>query len=288
MRAALAVSVLALAPALWGCGGGEREAPSEPPAELLREAVANPAQSGEAAIGLDLVLEGDSLLAGASEADLQGPFALDEAGGLPSFDLALDAQVAGFGVDGELVSTGEDAYVVFFGENYRVGAARVAELERGLRAAREEGGPPSLALEVDGWFEDPQYAGTEEVAGTETERIEGTLDSRAAAQDLSGLMAALGAPQLLRELASGARDGPVEAWVAYDDHTIRRFRAQFPFAVPAARRAAVGDISGGAVTLDAEISDVGAEVSVEPPAGGGFQPIEDLTDRLESLAGLAL
>jgi hypothetical protein len=288
LRAALAVSALALAPALWGCGGGEREAPSEPPAELLREAAANPAQSGEAAIGLDLVLEGDSLLAGASEADLQGPFALDEAGGLPSFELALDAGVAGFGVDGELVSTGEDAYVVFFGENYRVGAARVAELERGLRAARKEGGSPSLGLEVDAWFEDPQYAGTEEVAGTETERIEGTLDSRAAAQDLSGLMAALGAPQLLRELASGARDGPVEAWVAYDDHTIRRFRAQFPFSVPAARQAAVGDISGGAVTIDVEISDVGAEVTVEPPAGGGFQPIEDLTDRLESLAGLAL
>ena len=274
--------------AATGCGGeDEREPPSEPPAELLRQAVQNPAQSGEAEIGLSVVLEGNSLLAGQSGAQLQGPFALDEGGGLPSFDFALDGEVAGFGVDGQLVSTGDDAFVVFFGENYRVGPQRVAELEQDLRAAREEGGPPALALQVDEWFRDPRYAGTEDVAGTQTELVEGTLDSRAAARDLAGLMAALGAPALLRELARGARDGPVQAWVAYDDHTIRRFRTEFPFAVPATRQAAVGDISGGAVTIDAQISDVGAEVSVEPPPGGGFQPIEDLTDRLRSLAGLA-
>lgn len=284
MRAALAVSVLALAPALWGCGGGEREAPSEPPAELLREAATNPAQSGDAAIGIDLVLEGDSLLAGASETDLQGPFALDEAGGLPSFDLVLASEVAGFGVDGELVSTGEDAYVVFFGENYRVGPEQFDALDEQLGKP----GAAGLGLRIDEWVRDPRYAGAEEVAGTETERIEGTLDSRAAGADLANLMDAFGAPRLLGELAAGAGDGPIEIWVAFDDHTIRRVRAQFPFAVPAARQAAAGEISGGAVTLDAEISDVGAEVSVQPPPGGGFQPIEDLIDRLRSLAGLAL
>ena len=168
-----------------------------------------------------------------------------------------------------------------------MGPQRVAELEQDLRAAREEGGPPALALQVDEWFRDPRYAGTEDVAGTQTELVEGTLDSGAAARDLAGLMAALGAPALLQELARDARDGPIQAWVAYDDHTIRRFRTELPFAVPAARQAAVGDISGGAVTIDAQISDVGAEVSVEPPPGGGFQPIEELTDRLRSLAGLA-
>ncbi len=277
---------LAAALLLASCGESDPEQPSEPPAELLREAVANPASSGESAIGVAVVAEGDSLLAGSTSVDLRGPFQLDEAGGVPSFDFALDAEVAGFGVDGSVVSTGEDAYVVFFGENYRVGPERFAELERGLLAAREEGGPPSLALEVDKWFVDPRYAGSDEVGGTDTERIEGTLDSRAAAQDLSGLLAGLGAPALVRELAAGVGDGPVEAWVAYDDHTIRRLRAQFPFTVPAARQAAAGGVSAGAVTLDAEISDVGAEVSIEPPPGGGFQPIEDLIAELRDLASL--
>jgi hypothetical protein len=287
IHAVVAALALALGAAGCGDGGSDHEQPSETPEELLRQAVANPATSGEAQIDVDATLEGGSLLAGATGAEMEGPFALDEAGGLPSFDFELDAEVAGFGVDGEVVSTGEDAFVVFFGENYRVGAARVAQLERGLLAARDEGGPPSLALAVDKWFTDPRYGGSEEVAGTETERIEGTLNSQAAAQDLTGLMAALGAPPLIRELAAGAGDGPVEAWVAYDDKTIRRLRAQFPFTVPPARQEAAGGISGGAVTLDAEISDVGADVTIEPPEGGGFQPIEQLIQRLQSLAGLA-
>lgn len=286
--AAAGIAAVVSAIVLASCGGGsDPEQPSESPEELLREAVANPATSGEAAIDFDATLQGDSLLAGATGAELEGPFALDEAGGLPSFDFELDANVAGYGVGGELVSAGEDAFVVFFGENYRVGAARVAELERGLLAAPDEGGPPSLAVEVDKWFRDPRYAGSEDVGGTETERIEGTLDSRAAAQDLSGLTAALGAPPLIRELAAGAGDGPVEAWVSYDDHTIRRLRAQFPFKVPPARQAEAGGLSGGAVALDAEISDVGADVTLEPPEGGGFQPVEQLIRRLQSLAGLA-
>ena len=199
--------------------------------------------------------------------ELQGPFALDEGGGLPSFDFALDGEVAGFGVDGQLVSTGDDAFVVFFGENYRVGPQRVAELEQDLRAAREEGGPPALALQVDEWFRDPALRG-DRGRGRHRDRA-GRGNARLARGRPGPGRAdgALGAPALLRELARGARDGPVQAWVAYDDHTIRRFRTEFPFAVPAARQAAVGDISGGAVTIDAQISDVGAEVSVEPPAG---------------------
>jgi hypothetical protein len=282
VKVLIACSVLAAL--LASCGDGEPEAPSEPPAELLREAVANPAQSGESDISLDLALEGDSLLAGPSSVGLDGPFALDPEGGIPSFDFALDAEVAGFGVDGELVSTGDDAYVVFFGENYRVGPEQFDALDEQLGTA----GAAGLGLRIDRWFVDPRYAGAEEVEGTETERIEGTLDRRRAGADLANLLSAFGAPPVLAEAAFRAGSGPIEAWVAFDDHTIRRVRAQFPFKVPPALRERAGGISGGAAAIDAEISDVGAEVTVEPPPGGGFQPIEQLIDRLSSLAGLAL
>lgn len=284
---ALALVGLGLGLVLGACGS-DPETPSQPPAELLARAAANPAVSAEASIDLDAVLRGDSLLAGPSAAELEGPYALDAGGGLPSFEFELDAEVAGFGVDAELVSTGEDAYVVFFGENYRVGPERVAALERGLRAAREQGGSPSLELDVASWFRNPRYAGGEEVAGTEAERIVGTLDARAAATEVSGLAAALGAPSPLREIAAGAGRGPVEAWVAYEDDTIRRLRARLPFAVPPDRRDEARGIGGGTISLDAEISEVGTEVSVEPPEGGGFQPVEQLLDRLRSLADLAL
>lgn len=251
---------------------------------MLATAVANPATSGDADIDLNVVLEGSSLLAGTTTVSAEGEFALDESGGLPSFDFTTDAEVAGFGLDVDLVSAGDDAYVVFFGENYRIGPELTAEIEDSLlRGGTAAGG---LGLDVAAWFKDPQYAGTESVGGTDTELIEGTLDAKAAGEDLAALAGAVGAPPLVEALAAGAGSGPVEAWVAYDDKTIRRLRLQFPFTVPLAQQQVVGGISGGAVTLDAEISDVGADVTIEPPEGGGFQPIEQLIGRLQDLASL--
>jgi len=269
---------------LAACGGGEDPAtPSEPPAALLANAAADPATSGEAAIDVALDLQGDTLLAGAAGFDATGPFDLGDGTGVPAFDLDAEAGVAGYGLDTDVVSTGEDAYVVFFGENYRVGAERVAEAEAALAGAGKGGG---FGLDVAGWFRDPSYAGSEEVGGTETEKVEGTLDAPAAAADLSDLARAVGAPPFLSALAEGAGSGPVEAWVAYEDMTIRRLRIQFPFTIPQSQVAQARGIESGAVTIDAEISDVGADVSIEPPEGGGFKPIERLTDRIESLASL--
>ena len=277
-----AVAILPLA----ACGEeDDPDPPDQPPAELLREAAANPATSGEAEIDLSIRLDGSSLLAGTTTVELSGPFELVE-GGLPRFDFAVDAEVAGFGVDGALVSTGDDAFVVFFGENYRVGTERVAAITQRLGAAGAGSGSAGLGLDVAGWFEQPRYAGSEEVGGAETERIEATLRSDAAARDLAELASALGAPGALRALAAGAEPGPAEAWIALEDETIRRLRVQFPFTVPPAQRAAARGIGGGAVSLDAEIADVGTEVEIEPPPGGGFQPIEQLIARLRDLASL--
>jgi hypothetical protein len=278
-RAVLPAALLAVS--ISACGGSDPEPPDEPPAALLREAAANLPASGEAEIGVDVVLEGDSLLSGPVAVALDGPFALDPAGGLPRFDFEADAEVAGFGLDGAVVSTGDDAFVVFFGENYRVGPERTAELEDSLQAARSEG----AALRAGEWVRKPAYDGTEEVGGVDAVRITGTVDPEAVMRDLEGLASALGTPP--GAVRSGALSaGPAEAWVALDDRTLRRIRVQLTFEASDGVRARYG-VAAGALTLDAEVSDIGAEVTIEPPPGGGFQPIEDLTGRIESLAGLA-
>lgn len=285
IRALAALAALAGALALSACGGGEEDqaTPTEPPAGLLAQAAANPATSGEASIEIDMDLEGDTPLAGAAGFEGTGPFDLGDGSGLPAFELDGEADAAGFGLDTDVISTGDDAFVIFFGENYRVGAERVAAAEAALADAAGGGG---FGLDVAGWFRDPSYAGSEDAGGADTEKVEGVLDADAAASDLSELARAIGAPPVVIALADGAGSGPVEAWVAYDDKTIRRLRAQFPFTVPPDQLALTRGIESGTVTIDAEISDVGAEVSIEPPEGGGFQPIEDLTSRLESLASL--
>ena len=165
-RAAAGVAALAGALVLAACGGGDEDhpTPTEPPAELLEQAAANPASSGEAAIDIDMDLEGDTILAGAAGFEATGPFDLGDGTGLPAFELDGEGAAAGFGIDADLISTGDDAFVIFFGENYRVGPERFAEAEAAL--AEASGGAGGIGLDVAGWFRDPSYAGSEEVGGT--------------------------------------------------------------------------------------------------------------------------
>ncbi len=274
-------SLALLAGLLIGCGGPET--PSEPPEELLREAAENAPSSGEAAIAVEAELEGDSLLAGDARLELEGPFERPAGGEAPRFDLALDAELAGLGVDGALISTGDDAFVVFFGESYRLGEERFAQLERRLRAAAARG--EDFGLDPIGWLEGPRYAGEDEVGGVATERIEATVRGDLVLRDLAELATGVGGLPALDALR-GVGGGAAEVWVAYEDRTIRRLRLRFPFTVPAGLRALTGGVSGGALTMDAEVSNLGAEVEIEPPAGGGFQPIDQLLRRLGDLASL--
>ncbi len=278
-RRLAAATLAAFLIALAGCGDGEPETPDEAPAELLREAAANPVSSGEAEIDLALDLEGDSILAGPAEVSADGPFERGDAA-LPRFALEGDAEVAGFGIDGAVISTGDDAFVDFFGELYRVGPERIAEIERRLAAT---GG---LGLDVAGWISGPAYGEIESVGGVDAQEVEGTLRTESAAGELAALAEAVGAPALVRALAEGAGDGTAEAWVALDDRTIRRLRIRFPFTVPRELLTASRGVTAGTVSLEVEVSDVGAEVEIEPPAGGGFKPISRLIDELRGLASL--
>ena len=280
-----AVLALLAAGSAPGCGGGEdREPPSEPPAQLLSDALANPPSSGEVSLDAGAELAGDSLLSGSVGARLDGPFAAAARGELPRFGLALDAELAGFGVDGELISTGDDAFVVFFGENYRVGAPRTAQAAERWRAAAS--GSEALGPAVASWFRSPRYAGAEEAGGVESQRIEAELDGERAGREVAAIARALGAPPLLPALAAGAGEGSAEAWVGFDDRTLRRLRIEFPFRVPAAAREAALGVASGTASVDVELSDLGEPVEIEPPPGGGFQPISQLTGRLADLARL--
>lgn len=263
LRGTAAALILGAA-ALGGCGGGDDPPPQPdlPPAQLLREAARDPVPRAVATIQLDYDLEGSSALAGDGFASLHGPYELDGEGALPSFDFDLDANVAGFGLDGKLVSTGEDAFVVFFGENYRAGPDLVGRARRML---------PVGGLDVASWIRNPRYAGPDDVAGARTERIEGRLDPAAAAG-----------------LIPGAGPGPVSAWVASEDDTLRRVSAQLPYRAPPGSRAAALGVTRGTVAIDAQISSVGSEAEIAPPPGGGFQPLERLIERIRGLAGLAL
>jgi hypothetical protein len=243
LPAALCAAALALgAPA---CGGGDDEpaAPDVPADEMLDRAFERLPRSGVASVDLEAVLPGGP--AEAVAAQLEGPFETSS-GGLPGFDLEGEAQAAGFGVDLRLVATGGDAYVVFFGENYRVGPEGVAELER-----------RTAGVDPRSWFGSARHAGSEELDDTDVYRVDASLRADRVAADFAAAGLGDGVD------VSGLQGGTATALIGVDDGVIRGVR-----------------VSSEAVGLDVELSDLGEAQSIEPPPGGGFQPIEDLLERI--------
>lgn len=240
-----AAIALALLPA--SCGGDDEPPPPElSAAAMLDRAFEQLPASGVAQI--DLEAQVPQVSSQPVTVELEGAFVSGDGASIPSFDLEGEADAAGFGVEVELVSTGDDAYVVFFGENYRVGADRVAALNQ-----RAPGVNPRS------WFGATRHAGTEEVEGTDSYRIEAPLQSDRVGADLEGL--GLGAVDL-----RGLEGGSIETWVGAEDGAIHRLH-----------------LVSEALELDLVLSDLGEQQRIEPPAGGGFQPIEDLLRRIPGL-----
>jgi hypothetical protein len=246
LPAALAGAALLLG--LASCGGGDEEVPAPELSadEMLDRAFERPPESGRASIDLGAVLPQAPSERVATQ--LEGPFVTAD-GDLPSFDLAGEAEAVGFGVELRLVSTGDDAFVVFFGENYRVGPEQVAAIRE--RAA---------GVDPREWFGPARHAGTDEVDGEDAYLVEAPIRPDRVAADLEAVGG--GGIADLR----GLEGGTAEALIGVDDEVIRGLR-----------------VESEALELDLELSDLGEEQEIEPPPGGGFQPIEDLLERIPGL-----
>jgi hypothetical protein len=243
LRAAALLGAL-MALGLAACGGNKEEppAPDLPASEMLDRAFERVPGSGRASLDLEAAIPQEP--SQRLSAQLEGPFVTD--GGLPTFDLAGEAEAAGFGVELSLVATSEDAYVVFFGENYRVGRAQVA-------AIRER----ASGVDPRDWFGPALHAGTEEVDGEDVHRVEAPIRPDRVAADLEAVGG--GGIADLR----GLEGGTAEALIGVEDGVIRGLT-----------------IESEAFGLELLLSDLGEEEEIRPPPGGGFQPIEDLLERI--------
>ena len=272
MRRGLLTALTALAAIAAGCGGddGPPPEPDVPPQALLEQALGNPVESGEIAIDMSVELDDVSLLGSGAGVTLEGPFALQDAA-VPLFDLEFEASVSGFGIDGELVSDGEDGYVVFFGENYRLGSDRIDEANAQIQQTAAGGGP---GVDPVAWIADPQYDGTEEVDGTDCHRITGTLVPGAISADLRAVGDTAGLDSA-SALAERLRGGTAEVLVD-EEGTFCGGTVDAQLAGP------------GQFYVEVRISEAGSEVEIKRPEGGGFQPIEELIAELESLSGVTI
>lgn len=255
---------------MLGCGDDDPEPPEEPPRVLLERALAQPIESGEIEIDATVALEDSSLLEDPASLSLSGPFETRGAA-VPRFELDFDASVAGYGLDGELISDGDDGYVVFFGENYRLGMDHIDNADRRLANAVAGG----LAPDPLSWIVRPRYDGSEEVGGDHCHRIEGSLAPEPLAEDLEAVGDDLGLSSP-GAVARRLRGGTATFLVAAGDGTLCGLGADAELTGP------------GELDLELRLSDLGEPQEIERPEGGGFQAVEELLARFERLAGVTI
>jgi len=287
LRAGLAALLVATTAVAAGCGEDSQDRDVDP-AALLDAALSKPVPSAQATLETELAPDGGPF--DPATATLTGPFVTGDGRSLPQLAWDLEAKVVGFGVSGKLVSTGDNAYVVFFGENYEVGEQPVARINRRIRRATSGGtaGPLSgIGLDPRRWFVDPQYEGTEDVDGAETDHVTANVDGAQLMADFQRLARILEIPAgLTGMLGSGNPEGTVDAWVATEDETLRKLSGEILLDMPPGLQALGAET--GTLNFTLELADVGGSFQVEQPPGGGFQPIGQLIEQIRRFTGFNL
>lgn len=169
--------------------------------------------------------------------------------------LDVDVDVGPIALPATVVRVGDDLYVEALGQSAQVEAP--AEQARLLD-------PGALAQAALGWIEDPVEAGSESRDGVATVRIEGAVDGDAVAGALADV---LGDASVADALSSGQ----VVVWIGADDLLPRRIEVDY--AATTERAGAEGMVS---LTLEADLSDYGDEVTIEAPEGARPLQLDDL------------
>jgi hypothetical protein len=262
--------------ALAGCGGDDERRSGVDPAALLDAAASKPLVSANTNVDAELRLEGVPQLSEPITLSLDGPYVNGGGVRIPSFDWDAEAKVAGFGVDGEVVSTGDNVYLSIFGDNYQVGREQIAAVNE--RIAETAGLLVPGGVHPLDWFSDPRYVGDEEVGGVDAAHVISPLRGTGPVEEeLSAVTERLGLA------SSPSVKGTIEAWIGTDDDVVRELKLNARLRFPAAASLVAGGASGARVSLDLVADDVGEEQSISPPEGGGFKPISELFLSLEDL-----
>jgi hypothetical protein len=285
VRPALVLLALALGATvpLAGCGEEEQTRREVDPEMLLDTALSRPIPSAVTAIDLELSVEGVRELGEPLRISAEGPYVGGAGERIPSFDWDLDADLAGYGLDGEVVSTGENVYLSIFGDNYQVGEESVGAANAELQAANgAPGGLPEpladLGVEPRDWFGRATYEGDEEVEGTDTAHVRARLRTEAMSEDLNTLGARVGIAEGVR-----FRGGTIEAWIG-EDELLRKLELVGEFTVPPARREELRGATGGGIAIGLLQEGIGEQQEITIPEGGGFKPIGRLIESINDLA----
>lgn len=291
MRITLLSLTAALVLLAAGCGGS-----SQSPTERLDAAFENEVTSADIDLDVEATVEGVDELSGPLSFSLSGPYRQDDPEQFPVFDWQVAFEGAGQSFEAGITATEDNAYVEYEGQAYEVGTEVFAQLKAQQEGSGSSFTPQSIkALGVDptAWLTDAEIEDGEEIGGDATDLVSGDVDVRQVIEDVVKIAQS---PIVRRQLESQGQavpefEAPTEEELQEvedsierlsvefnidDDDVLRRTHVEADFTIPEGTDA--DGLTGGSVTLDFVLEDVGGELEIEPPADPA--PISELSEAL--------
>jgi hypothetical protein len=279
---------------LSACGGGS----SGDVKNTLDQAFSTPIRSAKVNLDVTIKLDGVKSLNGPVKLSVQGPY---ESGGnqtIPKVDFDIAASAAGQNFTAGFISTGDDAWVAFQGQDYEVGKAAVTQINAQIKQAggTKNKGLSQFGIDPRGWLTDAKDEGSESVAGVDTSHVSAALDVSKFIDDVNKLVAKAGGnlaggaatPQLTaaekKQIADVVKNPRFDVYAGKNDHVIRRLSADVSFTVPQKQQAQLGGLTSGTISFSIEFSDVGKPQTIKAPTSS--KPLSELTSQLGGLAGV--
>ncbi|MDA0180137.1 hypothetical protein OJ997_07510 [Solirubrobacter phytolaccae] len=244
----------------------------------MKSAFEQDIKSANVTVDLSIKAEGQE-----TKLQLAGPYQSNGENKLPSVDWKLNLTGAGMPkpIAGQIISTGDDAFVVYGGETYQVGKENIAKLKlSGAGGGMESADVGKLLTQMQDWF--PETSGTQdaELDGEPVTRISGKLDLSAALEGMKELAKQPGASGFegieelsnkdLKEVEKVISDPNFTIDVGKSDGKLRRIAANMTINA---------DGEKGAVAFSVKLGDVDKPVDIQAPSGG--RPIEELMQKFQ-------
>src|SRR4051794_826536 len=283
---ALAMGVLA------ACGSGS----SADVKDTLDKAFSTPIHSARIDLELTLKLDGIKQLNGPVKLSVQGPY---ETGGnqtIPKTDWDIAASAAGQNFTAGFISTGDNAWISFQGQNYEIGKQQVAQINSQIKqssAKNKNKGLSQFGVDARNWLTDAKDEGSAKVNGVDTDHVSAALDVGKFLGDVNQIVQKAGgstgttAPQLTpaekKQIQDVVKNPRFDVYVGKDDNVIRRLSADITFSVPSNKQSQVGGLTSGTVSFSVDFSDVGKPQTINTPTNA--KPLSELTSQLGGLGG---
>ena len=266
MSRALAAAVACLV--LTACGS--------PASDVVVETAESMGDIRSGTLAMRVTVSGAEELGGGEVGfELEGPFALPEAGELPVAEMDY-TQIAGPQQgDATFVSTGSAAFVEVEGVTYELSEEQL----EGLRAPAEEtsGIEAFGALEVDEWVTDPKLTDGGELGGAETDHVSGELDVVTALNDLLDVAAQFGTSGFggltqveeatAEQLENAVESATIDIYAGADDHLLREIDIEVTFSASDTGQVPedVAGLLGATLSFEMSITDPNRPVDVDEP-----------------------